>query len=151
MRLFRLVKTLLWAALAAATTFAFISRFSPLSVAALACTAQALGFWLVRHRGELRAAYRSKEATASRPAAYDKLMWGDKPKPRLKDIAPGIVLLAPLCFYFGYEVSQGATPTKFARLGYEVFGLPGAVGAWCLAGVILLATGVESMLGSRAR
>ncbi|HEX5803951.1 MAG TPA: hypothetical protein VFY24_13080, partial [Azospira sp.] len=85
------------------------------------------------------------------PTPHDKLVWGDKLKPRLKDLAPGLAFMGLVCFYFAYKVSIGATPTKFAELGYQLFGLPGAVGTWCLGAVILLATGVESMLGSRAK
>lgn len=81
----------------------------------------------------------------------DNLVWGNRLKPRLKDLAPGLALMGIVCFCFAYEVSIGAKPTRFAELGYQLFGLPGAVGAWCLGAVVLLATGVESMLASRAK
>lgn len=145
------VKFLLWVALAAAGTFALVSQFSVLSLALVGVVAAAIVYWLSRHIGEVRAAYLSKEAAAALPSSQDKILWGNKAKPRLRDIAPGLVLMGLACFYFSYEVSQGAAPTKFAKLGYELFGMPGAVGAWCFAGVALLAAGVEAIIGSRSK
>ncbi|HEX5801659.1 MAG TPA: hypothetical protein VFY24_01440, partial [Azospira sp.] len=61
MPLFHLTKAILWAALAAAATFAFISRFTPLSVTLVVLVIASVAFWLARHSTQLRTRYLEKE------------------------------------------------------------------------------------------
>ncbi len=148
---YRPVKLLLWAALAAAWTFALVSRFSPGSLLLLAFVVIAQPFWLLSHATQLRKSYLRNEAAASIQTPHDRFVWGANRKPRPVDLAVGIALLGMFGFYMAYEVSIGAAPTKFAKLAYDLFGIVGAVGIWSLAGVTTFALGVETLIGGRKK
>ena len=142
------VKIALWLAFAAATTFSFVTAFSVPSLILLATIAAALVYWLFSHLDELRTAYASAEPKSATSGPYKKQIWSVKP--RLKDVGPGVALLGLVPYYFAYRASQGE-PVASIALAFEPFGTLGPVAFWVLFGTLMLAKGVESLLGSRIK
>lgn len=148
---FRLITNLLWAALGVAWTFALVSEFCPVSLLLLVFGAIAQFVWLTVNIKQLGKSYSRNEVEASSESPRDRLVWGANRKPRPADAAPGVLILGLAGFYMAYDFSQGAVPTKFLRLVYELFGTTGVVGLFSLIGVAGFAVGVEMLLGARGK
>jgi len=137
------IKFVLWLAFAAAMMFGFLSRFKTMSVISIAGVVCALTYWLTRHRQDLHAVYLAREA---KPKAISL------GRLKLEHIAPGIVLLGLIAFHFASGAMHGAPHSSLAeRLISGLFGTPGVVGLWVIAGTVLLSFGLETMLGARYR
>ena len=144
--MFKLIKAILWISFACAVIAAIRTDFHPIALAAVLSIVFALAYWLLINRQHLRNIYIESERKAAIPGPYDKMIWGIKP--RIKDLAPGLVLIGLYGFYAAYEASQGAVPTKLAKFAHAILGVTGSVSVWVLMGTFMLAKGLEVMLGN---
>ena len=112
-----------------------------MSIGALLLIIAALLYWLLSHTNELHNAYVSAEEMAAAKQT-------GRVKVRLSHAAPVIALIGLGAFYFAYAIAQGKAPTRLAKIAHDIFGTQGAVATWVLLGTMLLAKGIESILGS---
>ena len=140
----------LWVVLGGAVSIAILSDFSSLSLLLVVAVIVLHGIWLFRHRGMLCVKYKKAEANASITGPYDKMVWGNKP--RLRDMAPGLVAFGLVGLYFAYMAAHGDRPTRSIEiLIHQIVGIPGLVALWSIVGSCFIAKGIETMVGSRIK
>jgi hypothetical protein len=140
----------LWIVLAGAITVGIMSDFSLLSLSLVVAVLVLYGLWLYRHRSMLCLKYKKAEATATISGPYDTIIWGSKP--RLRDMAPGLVALGLVGLYFAYMAAHGDRPTRSIEIFiHRIVGVPGLVAMWSLMGSCFIAKGIETIVGSRIK
>ena len=136
--------------LGGAVTIAILSGFSSLSLSLVVAVLVLYGIWLYRYRGMLCLKYKKAEAIATISGPYDKIVWGNKP--RLRDMAPGLVTLGLVGLYFAYMAAHGDRPTRSIEIFiHRIVGIPGLVALWSLMGSCFIAKGIETIVGSRIK
>jgi hypothetical protein len=140
---------ILWGALSACVTLSILRDFYWPTLVLLTLVTSAQGYWLLKHRNELRAKYETAEAAAAIPGPYDKQIW--RHKPMVRDLAPGLAIFGLIGFYSAYTAAHGDPPTKIAKLIHQFLGVPGVVAFWSLLAVILLSKAIETIVGSRVK
>jgi hypothetical protein len=103
-------------------------------------------YWLLRHKDLLAKKYLADESSTNRDLQYRHV---ENNRPRLKDLAPGIVLVGGVLIYIGYEISLGTISTRTLQFVHSILGLHASIALMVFLGTFLSVRGLEIIVGSR--
>ena len=146
MHLFTRVRTILWLCLSVSLYLGFLSSFVVTTTAATFTTTFLTVYWLLRHKDLLAKKYLADESSTNRDLQYRHV---ENNRPRLKDLAPGIVLVGGVLIYIGYEISLGTISTRTLQFVHSILGLHASIALMVFLGTFLSVRGLEIIVGSR--
>lgn len=108
-----------------------------------------LAYLMHKHRDKLVKLHQRREAEFAVPRPNDAMLW--RTKPRLSDMAPGLVVFGPCFLVLAYlQSQQSQIPERlFMRLVYELFGPFGITALMCYFGLTSTVYGLEILISQR--
>ena len=148
MSTFARVRTGLWFCLSISICLGLLSTYVVAARTASLATIALIIFWLVKHKTLLKTNYLADESLTSQAPHPQQVQ---SSKPRLKDLAPGLVLIGGTLIYIGYEISRGTITTRTLQLIHSILGVHASIALMVFLGTFLSIRGAELIIGSRAK
>lgn len=128
---------------------AMVTRMVALGMALAIFITIVLAYLMHKNRGALAKLHQRREAEFAVPRPNDAMLW--RTKPRLSDMAPGLVVFGPCFLVLAYLQSERPEiPERlFMRLVYELFGPLGITALMCYFGLTSTVYGLEILISQR--